>query len=576
MRDMISSLVLFVSFLILACAKSSSRRTGMSLHGYVTSVPAGFVNNGPADPKSILDLRIALVQNDKDGLIEALHNISTPGNPSFGQHLSSNESAKFTAPSPQTVAAVNTWLQGAGLNASTITPAGDWLQFNTTVRVANELLGANFSVFTHIATGKQTIRTANYSIPTDLVGHIEFIHPTISFPSPSPPPTVFSVRARGLANAAPDDCTPDLVTPYCVYRIYGIPLDTVTPAAGSIGVVGINDEYANEADLSKFMVHFRPDVKVSRARTFKVEGINGGQNPQDPKLTGVEANTDIQYTVGIASGVPVTFFSVARLGDYFIDLITYLLGQNVRPSILTVSYSVAEADVPKDIAERICHGFAELAAEGMSVIFSSGDGGVGGPSVADRNKCTDGKFVPTFPPSCPYVTTVGATTLQTTPSGGITETGAQYSGGGFSNYFTNQESRWQRGSVQQYLQRIGSLHKGKFNPDGRALPDVSVVGTNELIYFKGNVAKVFGTSSSAPIFASIIALINVERGKVNKRPLGFLNEFLYMNPQAFKDITSGRNPGCNTDGFEALKDWDAITGLGTPQFDALKAAGLAW
>ncbi|KAJ3535679.1 hypothetical protein NM688_g6944 [Phlebia brevispora] len=212
----------------------------------------------------------------------------------------------------------------------------------------------------------------------------------------------------------------------------------------------------------------------------------------------------------------------------------------------------------------------------MSVIFGSGDGGVGGASMANANNCKDDKFVPTFPASCPYVTAVGATTLQTTPSGDITEIGAQYSGGGFSNYFTNQESRWQRPAVQQYLQRIGPLYQGKFNPNGRALPDVSAVGTRDLIYFKGNVKKVSGTSISAPIFASIIALINVERSKVNKRPLGFLNEFLYNNPQAFKDITDGANPGCNTAGFHALESWDPVTGLGTPKYGALKAAGLAW
>ncbi|KAJ3519333.1 hypothetical protein NM688_g9316 [Phlebia brevispora] len=177
---MISSLVLFAVFCSLARASSPPRRTSMSLHGYVSSIPSGFVDNGPADPNSFLDLRIALVQGDSGGLIEALHNISTPGNPSFGQHLSSNETAKFTAPSPQAVAAVSSWLQGAALNASTITPARDWLQFNTTVSIANELLGANFSVFTHRATGEQVVRTLNYSVPTDLVGHIDFVHPTIS------------------------------------------------------------------------------------------------------------------------------------------------------------------------------------------------------------------------------------------------------------------------------------------------------------------------------------------------------------------------------------------------------------
>lgn len=38
------------------------------------------------------------------------------------------------------------------------------------------------------------------------------------------------------------------------------------------------------------------------------------------------------------------------------------------------------------------------------------------------------------------------------------------------------------------------------------------------------------------------------------------------------DVILGDNPGCNTNGFKAAKGWDPVTGLGTPNFAALKAA----
>ena len=41
--------------------------------------------------------------------------------------------------------------------------------------------------------------------------------------------------------------------------------------------------------------------------------------------------------------------------------------------------------------------------------------------------------------------------------------------------------------------------------------------------------------------ASIIALINDGLVAAGKSPLGFLNPFLYANPQAFTDITSGQS-----------------------------------
>jgi tripeptidyl-peptidase-1 len=45
-----------------------------------------------------------------------------------------------------------------------------------------------------------------------------------------------------------------------------------------------------------------------------------------------------------------------------------------------------------------------------------------------------------------------------------------------------------------------------------------------------------------------------------------------LSPQAFNDITSGNNPGCNTNGFSASKGWDPVTGMGSPNFAALRTA----
>jgi tripeptidyl-peptidase-1 len=37
----------------------------------------------------------------------------------------------------------------------------------------------------------------------------------------------------------------------------------------------------------------------------------------------------------------------------------------------------------------------------------------------------------------------------------------------------------------------------------------------------------------------------------------------------FNDITSGSNPGCNTNGFPATKGWDPVTGFGSPDYGKL-------
>ena len=56
-------------------------------------------------------------------------------------------------------------------------------------------------------------------------------------------------------------------------------------------------------------------------------------------------NLDIQYTVGVASGVPVTFISVGNNfqdGNLqgFLDIINALLAESAPPHVLTTSYGM--------------------------------------------------------------------------------------------------------------------------------------------------------------------------------------------------------------------------------------------
>ena len=70
------------------------------------------------------------------------------------------------------------WLKENDIEAAKASPAGDWLSFSIPVSKANELFDADFSVFTHAPSGQQIVRTLSYSIPTDLKGKLDFVHPT--------------------------------------------------------------------------------------------------------------------------------------------------------------------------------------------------------------------------------------------------------------------------------------------------------------------------------------------------------------------------------------------------------------
>ncbi|GJJ09796.1 hypothetical protein Clacol_004020 [Clathrus columnatus] len=524
--------------------------------------------NGPAPGSTTLTLRMALASNDLPGLETALYDVSTPGNKLYGQHLTKEEVEGFVAPSSETKSAVDEWLSANGIKATTISPAGDWLSFTIEVSKANELFNTEFSVFTNEATGDQTIRTLAYSLPADLQSHINLVHPTVAFPlkSISEPmvftPENFKTASAPTLDAAPAACNASAVNPACIQALYGIPATADPQNASQIGVTGFLNEFAQDADLSSFLEAFRPDL--TPAPTFAVQSVDGGTNPQGPGNAGIEANLDIQYTVGIAGGIPVTFISVGRDNarkhelDGFLDVINTLIAETSPPQVLSTSYGFNEPDLTTAFANQLCNAYMQLGARGVSILFSSGDGGVSG---SQPQTCTT--FIPTFPSGCPFVTSVGAT-QNFTP-----ETAAALSGGGFSNIFPIPS--FQSDAVSDFLENLGDTYDGLFNSSGRGFPDISAQGTNIAIFNGSEAGFVDGTSASTPIVASTIALINAERLEANKSVLGFLNPLIYNTSGLFTDITSGNNPGCNTSGFPATTGWDPVTGLGTPIFSALSA-----
>lgn len=86
---------------------------------------------------------------------------------------------------------------------------------------------------------------------------------------------------------------------------------------------------------------------------------------------------------------------------------------------------------------------------------------------------------------------------------------------------------------------------------------------------------------SAPIVAAMFNLINEERLKIGKGPVGFLNPTLYAHQQMFHDIVKGNQVGdagdgeCKGKGFSAVRGWDPVTGMGTPKYDEMLKIFLA-
>ncbi|CAL1715197.1 unnamed protein product [Somion occarium] len=586
---MLLSSVLFLGLLQLAVAKPILKRWDDFdvKHAWV-EIPRGWELHAPAPPDHKFNMRIGLKQDRFDDLVTALYE-TCPCR--YGQHLSKEEVEALVAPHPHTVDVVDSWLSAHGLEPSSAQRenAGSWISITVSVEQASRMLNTTYNVYRHAQADDYVVRTMSYSLPTVLHEHVGVVAPTTYFgtmrsmkatsflqPDITPIDSDVDVAPKlinpGSLATVPSSCS-TTITPACLRALYNT--STYVPTAtdkNTLGVAGYLDEFANRADLQTFFQRFRTDAVGGTFTTVQVNG--GGDDQNDP---GVEANLDIQYTEGISFPTPNVYFSTGgsppfipdsntptNTNEPYLDWLNFVLNQTSVPQTFTTSYGDDEQTVPFDYATQVCNLFAQLGVRGASIMFSSGDDGVGGGNCQNNDGTRTVRFQPNFPASCPFVTTVGGT-IRVNP-----EVAVSFSGGGFSNYFARPS--FQDTAVTTFLNTLGSTNAGLFNTTGRAYPDVAAQGQGFQVVIGGRVASVGGTSASSPTFAGVIALLNDFRLSQGKASLGFLNPIIYSTGiNGFNDITSGSNPGCGTNGFTARAGWDPVTGLGTPDFGKLQA-----
>lgn len=81
--------------------------------------------------------------------------------------------------------------------------------------------------------------------------------------------------------------------------------------------------------------------------------------------------------------------------------------------------------------------------------------------------------------------------------------------------------------MARYLGRLGCRWAGLYNRAGRGFPDVAAQGDGFHVFTRGEDVLVSGTSASAPVFAGLVSLLNSNRLRAGKPPMGFLNPWLY-------------------------------------------------
>lgn len=559
----------------------------------VHNVSFGWKYESAANNDTLLNLLLVVKVGDGQDLASTLMQIGTPGDANYGKHLNQEQLSALVSPEPGSVDIVTSWLSSfSGVSEITYTPEISSMSFQSTVESANQMFEADFGVYQSAKGNKSLVRSLHYSLPQVIRRNVALVHPITYFPKPRTldlkthkkfaREVSISKRATDLDLLAA--CSS--ITPTCIAKMYDIdytpPVDG--PASGSIlGVAGFLEQWINHTDVDSFVRKYG-NSNSTRAKpgSFSVELVNGGTNNETS--WGVEATLDMEYSMPFTGSLPVVYYSTGGRpptldpqgkekplnesgSEPYLEWLQYMLAKpdGEIPQVISISYTDTEQTVPRDYAVHVCDLFGRLAARGVSIIDASGDGGIAGQNDVEcisndgQNRAT---FLPTFPASCPWVTSVGSTSI-------IPEQGSSFSSGGFSNYFPVPD--YQRNSTAGYIASLNGQYEGLYNASGRGIPDVAVYGSRYETE-NNNVTSGHhsGTSAGTPVFASMIALINDMRLLDGKPVLGWLNPLLYSQPMAgvWNDITEGNSYGCG-EVWNATVGWDTITGLGSPNFRRL-------
>lgn len=167
-----------VAVIAAAMAGVASARTLVEPH---PGVPDSYTHVARADPETRLTVTIAVKQTNTDVLESTLIRVSDPEHADWNKLMTFEEVNALVAPRPESIARVVGFLKEhkVASEAITATPNSDFLNVETTVEVAEAMLGAEYHVYEHTATQSRIVRlSGEYSLPSEIAEHVDFVGPT--------------------------------------------------------------------------------------------------------------------------------------------------------------------------------------------------------------------------------------------------------------------------------------------------------------------------------------------------------------------------------------------------------------
>jgi kumamolisin len=248
------------------------------------------------------------------------------------------------------------------------------------------------------------------------------------------------------------------------------------------------------------------------------------------------------------------------------------------PGVVSISWGYAEdANIWTEAAmTQVNESLKAAAYLGVTVCVAAGDDG-------SSDAVMDGHAHADFPSSSQYVLSVGGTTIVSDApeasdicwkeGDGLRADGVGSTGGGVSAVFPIPDFQ-KNANIN-----IASVNNGAIA--GRCLPDVAAnadwTASPYLLVVDGKAQPNGGTSAATPLWASLVTLINQQRGPGNR--IGYLTPVLYesnagktVGYNGCIDVVSGNNDTATVGGYSAGPGYDAVSGWGTPDGQKLMAA----
>lgn len=562
------------------------------------------------NPDLTVTFTVALKQQNVQKLQQILFEVSNPKHENYAKYLTREELRDIVSPPEEHRQLVRSWLEKvAGSSKIEIEDRWDAFRVSTSVAVAERLFETKLGFFVDASSPSSfpiVKFVGSFSVPSEIAAHVEMVTGITEFPHKPLTPKVFTSSTSGTTH-----CN----TPYTLKRIYNMSDSvTVTNGVSTQGPFSHDGHQTKtigfgESDLAQWqIINNLPQVPVALPAIGDAAALYG---TTDSSLTGGEALLDVQMMTSFAPGSTIKFWIIA---DWMYEYANEIVTTPGSPWVNSMSYGYEETNqcaitnctalgFPDSVTyiQRTDVEFMKCGVLGYTLLAASGDNG-----VEPNRFCTE--MFQVYPASSLYVLTVGATAVVKSDTGvplgsdappicsdpacecstSQVEQGAMYNnsalfdtGGGFSHY--NPRPSWQDKAVSSYLNSGVQFPKNSYwNSTNRGYPDVAACGGNIAVYQKGAVTKVAGTSASCPIWAGMITIFNDDRLNNGLPPLGFINPLLYQiweeDPTNFNDITEGANGGhhyagegaCTKLNFYATKGWDAVSGLGSPNFGRLR------